>query len=108
MKKLFAILLVLAGIFTLSATEYLGPSEDNLSKYYVCNTNEEVAILLGYPPEDFNLAEFYNGIFKAAEEWIEPSTYVVRVDIDGGFYVVTTTGEYDLFFTNREGNNGED
>ena len=94
-------LIVVLEIFakTLNAQTYAG--RDNTGTfYYVCMDNKEVAEILGFEPDSFNLAA-YNVYVSKAEKVREEDDYgyyVVLIGPDNSFFIDMRCKEYDIFF----------
>lgn len=87
-----------------AATTYMG-MDNRRTMYYVCQDNREVAELLGYNPDTFDLS-VYNIVAQKTEKRTENvGLYVVMINRDDTFVVTYRAEEYDIFFYSY---NGED
>lgn len=95
--KIVAIIVFLLLVRWVNATQYIG-KDDALTTYYICNDNKEVAELLGYDAESFDLSA-YNIVARKTEKRTDNvGLYVVMINIDDTFIVCYRAEEYDIFF----------
>ena len=98
MKRLITIILalVLLGSAAFGA-RYIGHDDKNTS-YYVCNTNSEVAELLGFKAEEFDLSK-YNMVSRKTDRRTENvNIFIVMINANDTFVVCFRAEEYDIFF----------
>ena len=98
-KILFWVLVFLFMKYVVYSTSYIGRDSDRVM-YYVCKNNTEVAELLGYESEGFDLSVFTTAAKKAEEVRDEKDTkyYIVMINEDDSFIVCYREKEYDIFF----------
>ena len=95
--KLIAFIIFILIARWANATTYMG--RDNAQTvYYVCESNAEVAQLLGYDVHDFDLSD-YNVVAKKTDRRTDNvGLYVVMINKNDTFVVCYRAEEYDIFF----------
>ena len=95
--KLIAIIIFLLLVRWANATTYMGRDNANTT-YYVCESNAEVAQLLGYDSDTFDLSQ-YNIVTRKVEKREDGTgIYVVLINDNDTFMVCYRTEEYDIIF----------
>ena len=97
LAKIIAFLLFIWLVRWANATQYIG-KDDGFNSYYICNNNREVAELLGYDPDDFDLTDYHMTARKTDPRTDNLNIYLVMINIDDTFTVCYRTEEYDIFF----------
>lgn len=95
--KIIAFIIFLLLARWANATQYIG-KDDGMTTYYLCQDNKEVAELLGYSPDSFDLSQ-YNMVARKTEKRTENvGLYIVMININDTFIVCYRAEEYDIFF----------
>lgn len=95
--KIVAFLLFLWLVRWANATTYIG-KDNAYTQYYICEDNKEVAELLGYDADSFDLSA-YNMVARKTEKRTENvGVYLVMININDTFIVCYRAEEYDIFF----------
>lgn len=95
--KIIAFLVFLLLVRWANATTYIG-KDNGMTSYYICEDNKEVAELLGYDPDTFDLSEYNIAVQKTEKRTENVGLYVVMININDTFVVCYRAEEYDIFF----------
>lgn len=101
LQKIIAFVFFILLIRWVNATTYIG-RDNNLTQYYICKDNDEVADLLGFDRETFDLSVYSMTARKTEKRTENINLYVVMVNIDDSFVVCFRGEEYDIFFYSYE------
>lgn len=79
------------------ATTYIGKDNKNTS-FYICNDNKEVAELLGYNENAFDLSDCKIVVEKTEKRTENVGVYIVMITRVDTFVVCYRAADYDIFF----------
>ena len=101
MKKLIGFIILALLCRWVFAITYMGKS-NNGTTYYICENNSEVADVLGYNADSFDLSECTVKVCKAEKRTENTGLYVVMINKDDTYIVCYRAEDYDIYFYSKE------